>query len=100
MIDLLNNSGFLSRAQDLVRPASAAKAAEKALSPTPNRSDAIELSGAALDYDTHLSKLPNRIRQIRDQIAKDEYLTPQKIDTVVDRLHRELTTPPQQRLHA
>jgi len=58
-----------------------------------NDGDQVELSAAAMDYDLETEAaraLQQRIDDIRAQIADDTYLTPEKLDVVVERLHEEV----------
>lgn len=60
--------------------------------------DQVELSAAAQEFDPQgLVDLAfaQRMEQIRADIAADTYLTPEKLDVVVERLFEELTRPGQ-----
>jgi len=55
--------------------------------------DRVELSAAATDADPQTAAAPGvdpRIEDLRSRIAAGTYLTPDKIDTVVERLHAEV----------
>jgi hypothetical protein len=52
--------------------------------------DGVTLSPAALRYDDDPA-MDAKIAEIRKQIANDEYLTDEKIDAVVNRLHKALS---------
>ncbi len=55
--------------------------------------DRVELSEAAANYDPQAAvdaAMERRVAQIREEIAAGTYLTPEKLDVVVDRLHAEL----------
>ncbi len=55
--------------------------------------DQVELSGAARNFDDSTdapSAMDERIRLLREQIASGTYLTEEKLNYVVDRLHEEL----------
>ncbi|MGD8453525.1 MAG: hypothetical protein PVJ57_17060 [Phycisphaerae bacterium] len=56
---------------------------------SPEQSDRVELSEAARTYEAD-SAADVRIRDLRAQIAADEYITDDMLDVVVDRLHEEL----------
>ncbi len=55
--------------------------------------DHLELSSAATDYAEHSvdeSFRPEKVAEIRAQIDAGTYLTDQKLDVVVDRMHAEI----------
>lgn len=55
--------------------------------------DQVELSESAANYDPETEAaraMEMRIESIRAQIAEDQYITPDKIDIVVERLLEEL----------
>jgi anti-sigma28 factor (negative regulator of flagellin synthesis) len=66
--------------------------------PAPPRSDlashdSLELSGAARRYESEAEaphSLDERVADLRARIAAGSYLTDDKLDYVVDRLHAEL----------
>ncbi len=61
--------------------------------------DRVELSEAAFNYDPELEaarRLERRINAFKSQIAAGTYLTPDKIDIVVEQLYAELTSKKQQ----
>lgn len=57
-----------------------------------NKSDRLELSSTALEnmQSSESGVRPHLVQRIRGEIAAGTYLTDEKLDAVVDRLHREL----------
>lgn len=56
--------------------------------------DAVELSEAARGTAQQAPIREQLVHSVRSQIAAGTYLTPEKLDVVVDRLHVELTGRP------
>lgn len=65
---------------------------EKPLSAA-TREDQVELSRAGKAFEAPKLDMPARIARIREMIEKNEYLTDDKLDIVVNRLHGELFGP-------
>jgi anti-sigma28 factor (negative regulator of flagellin synthesis) len=62
--------------------------------PPPEATDRVELSTAAMEAQVHaeaLSAEQQRISAIKAQIASGTYLTPGKLEAVVDMLYAELS---------
>lgn len=95
MLEITPYSNASSRATTQVREAlrAAPGPGPKPAQREQTAGDRVELSAAARDFDarrTGEGHLDERIRGLRAQIASGTYLTPDKIDYVVDRLHEEL----------
>jgi anti-sigma28 factor (negative regulator of flagellin synthesis) len=94
MYDVVSTSAHAGRRAELPRSIDfdAARRREAQRHAPADRADSVELSEAARDFDDLKS---GRIREalvqrIRAEIAEGTYLTTEKIDVAVDRLHAEL----------
>ena len=71
----------------------AAAARQRPAAAEPSAGDRVELSAAARDFEPRSQAVratEERIQDLRERIAAGTYLTDDKIDYVVDRLHEEL----------
>ncbi|MDX2198928.1 MAG: hypothetical protein SF069_08150 [Phycisphaerae bacterium] len=103
MLEIRNNSKLLASllggkpataADETKKPSAAAAHAKPS-----GKSDAVELSSAAQTFEPRPIDIAQKIARIRDLIAKDEYLTEDKLDVVAQKLQAELSQrPPRARI--
>ena len=93
MLEITPLSSPRPNAGQPVRPTGPAPEAAPALTAPTQAEDRVELSVAAESFDRQrvpAETADDRVQQLREQIARETYLTPDKIDYVIERLYTEL----------
>jgi len=92
MVDSVASS-MNAAAQPAARSDPPHRATNRPASELPDRPDAVELSEAARQELERSDSAPIRtelVARVREEIASGQYLTDDKLDAVVERLHEEM----------